>query len=938
MPQTLYLIDGHALAYRTYFALTSGSANNRWVTRDGEPTAGVYGFASVLLRILEQENPDYLAVAFDVGKTFRDELFPDYKGTRAKMPDDLRIQIERIRQMVDAFNIPRLEMEGYEADDVLGSVARAAARDGLGVKIFTGDRDLLQLVDERILVNLPGRSLSEARDYFPDDVEDLLGIRPEQVVDYKALTGDKSDNIPGVVGIGDKTAVKLLQTYRTLEGIYEHLDELPAGNRKKLQEGRESAFLSRKLATIVTDLVVPLNLQQARPQAFDPVVIQDLFRELEFRSLMGALNNLLQRYGLQAPAPIPAGQQMSLFDAVLPTVAVASTGEDIPQNYTLVDTPESLQALLTRLQSANWIALDTETTHTDPMLADLVGISLAVDEERGFYIPVGHRADLGRQLSLKVVLEALRDPLEAAPTPKVGHNLKYDAIVLARYGLRVQPMAFDTMLAEWLCDPSSRNLGLKNLAWVRLNVQMRHIEDLLGKGKNQRTMAEVPIADAAAYAAEDARVTLMLMPLLRDELQARGSLHLFETLEMPLLPVLMAMEMEGVNLDLPFLSQMSERLQVEMTALETQIFAAAGETFNLNSPQQLSKVLFETLNLTPPDRTRRTASGFYSTSAEVLEALSEQSPVVAQILNYRELAKLRSTYVEALPQQVNPHTGKVHTSYSQTSTITGRIASSNPNLQNIPIRSEVGRLVRQAFVARPGEELLAVDYSQVELRIVAHLSGDENLCAAFRAGQDIHRATAAAIFGIPLDAVTKDQRRHAKAINFGLIYGMSAFGLTRSSDLTLAEAEDFVKAYFAQFPGVKRYLDEVRLQAAQQGYVETLLGRRRYFPLLHSGNLNQQLRNREEREAINAPVQGTAADILKMAMIKLPDALRQAGLSARMLLQVHDELVLTCPSVQMEQTARVVCEAMEGAYPLSVPLKTEARRGINWGEMQPILV
>lgn len=938
MPQTLYLIDGHALAYRTYFALTSGSANNRWVTRDGEPTAGVYGFASVLLRILEQENPDYLAVAFDVGKTFRDDIFPDYKGTRAKMPDDLRIQIERIRQMVDAFNIPRLEMEGYEADDVLGSVARAAARDGLGVKIFTGDRDLLQLVDERILVNLPGRSLSEARDYFPDDVEDLLGIRPEQVVDYKALTGDKSDNIPGVAGIGDKTAVKLLQTYRTLESIYEHLDELPAGNRKKLQEGRESAFLSRKLATIVTDLVVPLNLQQARPQAFDPVVIQNLFRELEFRSLMGTLNNLLQRYGLQAPAPTPSGKQMSLFDAASPTVAALPAGEDIPKNYTLVDTPESLQNLVARLQTANWIALDTETTHTDPMLANLVGISLAVDEDRGFYIPVGHRADLGRQLPLKVVIESLRVPLESAPTPKVGHNLKYDAIVLARCGLRVQPLAFDTMLAEWLCDPSSRNLGLKNLAWVRLNVQMRQIEDLLGKGKNQRTMDEVPIADAAAYAAEDARVTLMLMPLLRNELQARGSLHLLESLEMPLLPVLIEMEMNGVDLDVPFLAQMSERLLTEMRTLETEIFAAAGETFNLNSPQQLSKVLFETLNLTPPDRTRRTASGFYSTSAEVLEALSEQSPVVAQILSYRELAKLRSTYVEALPQQVNPQTGRVHTSYSQISTITGRIASSNPNLQNIPIRSEVGRLVRQAFVARPGEELLAVDYSQVELRIVAHLSGDENLCAAFRAGQDIHSATAAAIWGIPLELVTKDQRRHAKAINFGLIYGMSAFGLTRSSDLTLAEAEDFVKAYFAQFPGVKRYLDEVRLQAAQQGYVETLIGRRRYFPLLHSGNLNQQLRNREEREAINAPVQGTAADILKMAMIKLPNALRQAGLSARLLLQVHDELVLSCPSAQLVQTAQVVCKTMEGAYPLAVPLKTEARRGINWGEMQPILI
>lgn len=932
MPPVLYLIDGHALAYRTYFALTRGSTGG-FITAKGEPTAGVFGFTSVLLRLLEQERPDYLAVAFDVGRTFRDDLFPEYKGTRAKMPDDLRPQIERMRQLVDAFNIPRLEMDGYEADDVLGSVARSAVAKGLGVKIITGDRDLLQLVDKRIIVNLPGKSLADARDYLADDVVEYLGVRPDQVVDYKALVGDTSDNIPGVAGIGEKTAINLLKTYDTLDGIYAHLDAIGGSVRKKLEGGRESADLSRKLAAIVTTLDVPLNLEQARPQQFDPARVEAIFRELEFRTLLARLTALTQMYGM---VPAKKGQQLALFgvEAAPAVTTVASptpAASDI--ETVIVDSEAALQDLAERLAAAEMISFDTETTSTDQMRAELVGISLAVDPGRGYYIPVGHRQEGGSQLALAGVLDALRGPMTNPKIRKAGHNIKYDLIVLARNGLRPQGLSFDTMIAEWLINPASRNLGLKNLAWVRLDHKMTEIESLIGKGAKQISMAEVPIAAAAAYAAADAAVVLRLIPQLQKELDDCKASELFTTMEMPLVDVLADMEMAGIALDTGFLEKMSGELGQRLGEIETSVTALAGIQFNINSTQQLSEVLFDRLKLPPPDRTAKTASGFYSTAAGVLESLSGRHPIVDQVLEYRELAKLRSTYLEALPLQVNPHTGRVHTSYNQTGSVTGRIASSEPNLQNIPIRTEIGRQVRQAFVAQAGNLLLSVDYSQVELRIVAHIAGDEAMLAAFRAGQDIHAATAAAVFGVGIEKVSKEQRRHAKAINFGLIYGMSAFGLTRTTDLTLAEAENFVQAYFRQFPGVSNYLAGARRQATEQEYVETLLGRRRYFPGLKNQS-NHNIRSREEREAVNAPIQGTAADIMKLAMLHVPPALREAGLRGRMLLQVHDELVLECPKDELEQTARVVRETMENAYKLVIPLATEARSGTNWGMMK----
>ncbi len=925
MPPILYLIDGHALAYRAYYAITAGMSD-RMQTKTGEPTAGIFGFANVLMRLLEQEKPEYLAVAFDTGKTFRNELFPDYKATRAKMPDDLRPQIERIRQMIDAFHLPRLEKEGVEADDVLGSIATQAVEQGLGVKIITGDRDLLQLVNDRIIVNLPGSRLADAKNYSAADVKEYLGVEPEQVVDYKALVGDTSDNIPGVPGIGPKTAVTLLQTYHTLDALYQHLDEIPGKTGEKLRVGKESAYLSQELARIKKDVGVRLVLEDARTDHLDIASVENLFRELEFRTLIPRLRLIA------APLKKQETPQLSLFGEEMKEIIVPESSYMI--EVKLIDTAQKLASLKQALDASSLIAFDTETTALDPLQAELVGLSLAVKEGEGYYIPLGHK---GEQPQLKVseVIEALTPALTNPSIEKAGHNIKYDALVLARYGLRVSPLSFDTMIAEWLTNPASRDLGLKDLAGTLLGIRMTHIEELIGRGKNQLTMDEVPIAAAAPYAAADAEVTLRLIPLLKEKMQKTNSTGIFNTIEMPLVPVLLKMEQEGISLDIDFFKRFSAEIGERLRLIEDEVHQAVGHAFNLNSTQQLSKVLFEDLKLEPPDRNKRTSSGHFSTSAAVLDELKGHHVVVDLLLEYRELSKLKSTYLDALPQQINPRDNRVHTSFNQTGSVTGRLASSDPNLQNIPTRTETGRQVRLGFIAAPGHRLLSVDYSQIELRIVAHMSGDEAMLKAFRDGQDIHATTAAAIYDLPLEQVTKEQRRHAKAINFGLIYGMSAFGLSRSTDLTLGEAENFVRDYFEHFPGVKKYLDQIRVLAARQGYVETMLGRRRYFPNL-ANPLNQMMRNREEREAINAPIQGTAADIMKIAMIRVQRALEESASRARMILQVHDELVLEVPENEIALTSQLVRGIMEAAYKLDIPLLTEARSGVNWGSMQVI--
>lgn len=924
MPPTLYLIDGHALAYRTYFAMTA-TAGDSMRTSKGEPTAAIFGFMSVLFRLLEKEKPEYLAVAFDTGRTFRNDIFPEYKATRAKMPDDLRGQIERLREIIDAFDIPRLEKENAEADDVLGTIANQAVEKGLGVKIITGDRDLLQLVNDRILVNLPGRSMADAMDYGIEDVVKKMGVPPEKIVELKALMGDSSDNIPGVPGIGEKSALNLLGSYSSIEEIYDHLDDVPQKFKAKLEKGKDLAFTSKDLARIRTDIDIMLDIDKASTSHLEFKAVETIFKELEFRTLLGRLRDLERQRGEFGPS-----EQLSLFGEPVEKVGKLSlsTIETI-----LVDSQEKLDQLIDDLKNSKWLSFDTETTDVDPNRANLVGISLATEPTKGYYIPIGHKTG-ENQLPIEKIVNAIRPFMEDSKVNKVGHNLKYDGMMLSKYGIEVHPYIFDTMIAAWVVDPGTFNYGLKDLADQELNIQMTRIEELIGSGKSQKNMADVPAGDVAGYAAADAAIPLALMPKLHQQLEKNNLLKVFDEIEMPLIPVLAKMELAGIALDKEFFTKMEDELAERLVEIESEVHKLVGYTFNINSTQQLSKALFETLGLESPNK-KKTASGHYSTNAAVLEELQGEHKVVDLMLEYRELSKLQSTYVKALPEQINPETGRIHTSFSQTGAVTGRLSSSNPNLQNIPTRTELGRKVRNGFIADPGCGLLAVDYSQVELRIVAHMSQDEAMLSAFKAGQDIHSTTAAAIYEIPLDQVSKEQRRHAKAINFGLIYGMSPFGLSRTTGLTLSEAENFVKAYFKRFPSVKEYLDGLKKMAMQQGYVETLLGRRRYFPNL-STTTNVNLRNREEREAINAPIQGTAADILKIAMIKLASALQKSQLKAKILLQVHDELLLEVPENEHEETTKLVQSIMENAYQLSIPLSTEARWGKNWGSLEEI--
>ncbi len=917
MKKKLVLVDGYALAYRAFHALPLEG----FATRDGEPTNATYGFTSTLLTILQEQQPDYIAVCFDAGMSGRETVYPLYKGHRERMPDEMRIQMDRIRQVVEAFSIPIFELPGMEADDLLGALAVQAAAQGVETLIVTGDRDLLQLVGPGVRVYLSGHRFSEGEVYDESAVQARYGgLTPAQLRDYKALVGDKSDNIPGVAGVGDKTATELLRQYGSLESIYTHLDEIQKGRyRAALEQGRESAFLSQRLATIQTDAPVRLDLAACAAHGYDRARVVELFRQLEFRSLVDRL-----------PQPGGPARQLSLFGEE-PVVRLAGRGGAGSTVAHIVTEAEQLTALVEQLSHASAITFDTETTATDPLRADLVGLALTDREGEGWYIPLGHRQ--GRQLPVDQALAALRPLLEDPHRPKQAHNAKYDLEVLAGHGVIVRGLAFDTMIAEWLTDPGSRNLGLKNLALVRLGVEMTPIQELIGSGRKQVTMAEVDVETVARYAAADADMTHRLAKVLAAELRQKGHWELFVEMELPLVAVLVEMETTGVALDVPFLQAMSLELARRLAALEEEIHRLVGYRFNVNSNPQLAEALFGTLKL-PTQGVQRTATGAYSVAADVLESLRGKHPVIERILEQRELAKLKSTYVDALPALIHPRTGRLHTSYHQTGTVTGRISSSEPNLQNIPIRSPLGRQVRRAFVARPGWLLLAADYSQVELRVLAHICGDEGLLAAFQRGEDIHATTASAVFGVELSQVTPDQRRLAKAINFGLIYGMGVFSLARSTGLTQAEAENFVAQYFGRFPRVREYLDSTIAQAKNKGYVETLLGRRRYFPVLQSTTPGQeQNRRRAEREAINAPIQGSAADIIKRASLALHRAIEARRLAARMIIQVHDELVLEVPREELPVVAPLVREIMESAYPLRAPLKVDLKAGGNWDEM-----
>ncbi|GAB5490379.1 MAG: DNA polymerase I [Phototrophicaceae bacterium] len=919
---TLYLIDGHAVAYRQFFALPEAAFS----TKTGEVTNAVFGFTRILIDILQDKRPKYLAVTFDAGLSGRDEYFEDYKATREKMPDSLGQQLKRIHEVVDAFNIPILKLEGYEADDVIGTISRQAEAQDVDVLIITGDRDILQLLTSHVQVQLPAFKSRPDVVYDIPKFVDKYQIQPNQLVDLKAMMGDSSDNIPGIKGIGEKTGTKLLLQYHTLDGIYENVELIKGSVHKKLVAGKDIAYVSQRLATIMCDLPIELDLESCVSQDFDFNVVSPLFRELEFRSLF----DRLESYNMN---------QLPLFN--MNAEDDGSFGPDeVADNVVIVNTKDSLDALVEALNTAEHIVWDVETTGIDQMSAELVGIALAVDESTGYYVPVGHKNSLGEQIGLGFVLDALSAPLTNPDIPKYAHNAVYDLVVMQRYGIDVAPIGFDSMLAEWVRDPISKFLGLKNFARQELGIHMTDIEELIGKGKNQKTMADVAIDHAAKYAAADAVVTLKAVKYLQAELDKEdysSSKEVYQDIDIPMIPIIADMQRKGVVVDVAFLNDMSERLALLIADLEKDIYDLSGQgEFNINSPKQLSEILFDEdkLNL-PKEGLNKTTHG-YSTAQATLDILKNDHPIIEKISEYRELSKLKSTYVDALPELVNPKTGRVHTSYNQTGTSTGRFSSSNPNLQNIPIRTELGREVRRAFVAPDGYKLLAVDYSQIELRIMAHISEDKTLMSAFEEGQDIHQATAAAVFDIEPDEVTYDQRSFAKRVNFGLMYGMGPYRLARESNLTLGEAQSFVDTYFKRIPGVKQYIDVTEKQAQDEGYVETLLGRKRYFRHLQDGKTSGNRVRGELRAAINMPIQGTAADILKIAMIDLHKKLKESDLGASMILQVHDELVLEVPDETLEETTRLVIETMQNAYQLNVPVVANADVGQNWRDMESV--
>lgn len=919
---TLYLIDGHAVAYRQFFALPEAAFS----TKSGEVTNAVFGFTRILIDILQDKRPKYLAVTFDMGLSGRDEYFEDYKATREKMPTSLDQQLKRIHEVVDAFNIPILELEGYEADDVIGTISRQAEEQDVNVLIITGDRDILQLLSEHVQVQLPAFKSNPDVVYDIPKFVDKYQIQPNQLVDLKAMMGDSSDNIPGIKGIGEKTGTKLLLQYETLDGIYENVELLKGSTYKKFVEGKDIAYVSQRLALIMRDLPIELDLDSCVSQDFDFNVVSPLFRELEFRSLF----DKLESYNMN---------QLPLFN--MSAEDDGSFGPDeVADNVVIVDDKDKLDTLVEALNNAEHIVWDVETTGIDQMSAELVGIALAVDEATGYYVPVGHKNSLGEQIGIGFVLDALSAPMTNPNIPKYAHNAVYDLVVMQRYGIDVSPIGFDSMLGEWVRDPISKFLGLKNFARQELGIHMTDIEELIGKGKNQKTMAEVAIDHAAKYAAADAVVTLKAVKLLQAELEKPdylSSKDVFHDIDMPMIPIIADMQRKGVVVDVAFLNDMSDRLATLIAELEKEIYALGEQgEFNINSPKQLSEILFDEdkLNLSKEGLSKTTHG--YSTAQATLDILRNEHPIIEKISEYREFSKLKSTYVDALPELVNVKTGRVHTSYNQTGTSTGRFSSSNPNLQNIPIRTELGREVRRAFVAPDGYKLLAVDYSQIELRIMAHISEDKTLMAAFAEGQDIHVATAAAVFDIEPDDVSYEQRSFAKRVNFGLMYGMGAFRLARESDLTLGEAQSFVDTYFKRIPGVKQYIDTTEKQALEDGYVETLLGRKRYFRHLQEGKTSGNRVRGELRAAINMPIQGTAADILKIAMINLHQKLKESNLGASMILQVHDELVLEVPDETIEETTRLVVETMQNAYQLNVPLVANADVGQNWRDMHEV--
>ena len=899
------LVDGSSYLFRAYHAMPDMSNSKR------EPTGTIYGVINMMRRLLKDYDPDYLAVVFDAkGKTFRNDMYKEYKANRPSMPDDLREQIEPIHNIIKAMGLPLICVSGVEADDVIGTLSEQATELGIDTIISTGDKDMAQLVNKHVsLVN----TMTDVHMDI-EGVKEKFGVPPERIIDYLALIGDTADNVPGVPKVGPKTAVKWLDLYDSLDGVMSSAEEITGKVGENLRNFMSELPLSRDLVTIKCDVELEDNPETLKRSNPDNELLSELFSHFEFKTWL---------------AEAKAGGSLNNSSASSSTSAKATAeAKEITAKYETIVTDEALNTWLKKLKKADCFSFDLETTSLDYMQAEIVGLSFSVKEGEAAYVPVGHDyLDAPKQLNRDDVLEKFKSLLEDEKVCKLGQNLKYDMNVLGNYDIHMQGIQHDTMLASYVLDSTLRH-NMDDLAIRHLSYSTIHYEDVAGKGAKQITFNQVEVETAAPYAAEDADITLRLHNTLWPQLEETKSLEkVYKELELPLLPVLSRMERNGVLLDVIMLAKQSKQLTQRLKELELEIYEIAGEEFNIGSPKQLQVILFEKLELPIISKTPK---GQPSTAESVLQELANDYPLPKLILEYRSLSKLKSTYTDKLPQQVEPTTGRVHTSYHQAVAATGRLSSSDPNLQNIPVRTEEGRRIRQAFVAPSGYKMVAADYSQIELRIMAHLSGDKGLLDAFSQGLDVHSATAAEVFGVSVDEVSKDQRRSAKAINFGLIYGMSAFGLAKQLDISRPEAQEYVDLYFKRYPGVKEYMEQTKEKAKKDGFVETVFGRRLY---LHEINAKNGMRRQyAERTAINAPMQGTAADIIKLAMINLDKKIETGKLDMRMIMQVHDELIFEIKESQVDDAIKLITNEMEHAAKLSVPLVVDVGIGINWDE------
>lgn len=935
----LFLVDAYALIFRGYYAFIK----NPRINSKGLDTSAIMGFMNSLLDVIKRERPDHLAVCFDKGGSVdRVEMFEAYKANRDETPEAIRTAIPYIHEILKAMHIPIMVKEGYEADDVIGTLSRQAEKEGYKTYMVTPDKDFAQLVTENVLMYRPKSFGGGYETWGIEEVKQKFEVeRPEQVIDFLGMMGDSSDNIPGLPGVGEKTAKKFVKEYGSMENLLANTHELKGKMKENIEANKELGMLSKQLATIMLDVPVVFNAEDFELNHPDTDKVTEIFQELEFRQLLTNFlktfqqdtvpeqSNNDQKIQPKATEQKQAGAgQFSLFDADGDSAAVTSTGRknihSVPHFYQTVESGMATSIFIKTLLKQTSVCFDTETTGLNPLESQLVGIAFSWEVGKGYYLPFPEEFEKAKQL-----LEQLRPFFENESIEKIGQNLKYDIKVLAKYQIEVKGKLFDTMLAHYLINPDMRH-NMDVLAETYLNYTPVSITELIGKkGKNQSSMRDVPLEQQTEYAVEDADITLQLKEHFEKELSEANTQKLFDEIEIPLLRVLAAMELEGINLDVTFLNSLSEQLNEDIASLKKSIYEAAGETFNIASPKQLGDILFDKLKLV--DKPKKTKTGQYATGEEILSYLAKDHPIVQDILDYRGLSKLKSTYVDALPNQVEPLTGRVHTDYMQTVAATGRLSSNNPNLQNIPIRTERGRQVRKAFVPRNEDYvLLAADYSQIELRIIAALSEEDNMIEAFKNGEDIHASTASKVFNVPIEEVTREQRSNAKTVNFGIIYGVSAFGLSNQTDLSRSEAKDLIDTYYETYPKLKAYISKQIDFARDHGYVQTVLGRRRYLNDINSRN--QVVRGAAERNAVNAPIQGSAADIIKIAMINIFEKLNQGNFKSKMLLQVHDELVFDAHKPELDHLKVMVKREMEHAFKLNVPLLVELGEGNNWLE------